>query len=80
MKVLQLKIVYGLILSLETALKDNYIPNNDLYLIFGANEEVYGDSQYNIVMEMKKQELYIPLIKKSLKFYLLHLKQYPPTY
>lgn len=41
--------------ALETALKDNYIPNNDLYLIFGANEEVYGDSQYNIVMEMKKQ-------------------------
>ena len=29
---------------------------------------------------MKKQELYIPLNIKSLKFYLLHLKQYPPTY
>lgn len=41
--------------ALEVALKDGYVPNNDLYLIFGSNEEVYGDSQYNIVMDMKKQ-------------------------
>ena len=41
--------------ALEVALKDNYVPNNDLYLIFGANEEVYGDSQYNIVMKMKEE-------------------------
>ena len=41
--------------ALEVALKENYVPNNDLYLIFGANEEVYGDSQYNIVMKMKEE-------------------------
>ena len=40
---------------LENALKENYVPKNDLYLCFGANEEVYGDSQLNIVYEMKKQ-------------------------
>lgn len=41
--------------ALENALKENYVPKNDLYLCFGANEEVYGDSQLNIVYEMKKQ-------------------------
>lgn len=40
--------------ALEVALKDNYIPQNDLYLCFGSNEEVYGDSQVKIVEEMKK--------------------------
>ena len=40
--------------ALEVALKDNYVPNNDLYLCFGANEEIYGDSQVKIVEQMKK--------------------------
>ena len=40
--------------ALEIALKENYIPNNDLYLCFGANEEIYGDSQVKIVEQMKK--------------------------
>ena len=41
--------------ALEVALKDNYIPKNDLYLCFGSNEEVYGDSQVKIIEEMKKE-------------------------
>lgn len=41
--------------ALENALKNNYVPKNDLYLCFGANEEVYGDSQVKIVEEMKKE-------------------------
>ena len=41
--------------ALEIALKDNYVPKNDLYLCFGANEEVYGDSQVKIIEEMKKE-------------------------
>lgn len=39
--------------ALEKALENNYIPKNDLYLCFGANEEVYGDSQIKIVEEFK---------------------------
>ena len=39
--------------ALEVALKDNYIPENDLYLCFGANEEIYGDSQVKIVEQFK---------------------------
>lgn len=39
--------------ALEVALKNNYVPKNDLYLCFGANEEVYGDSQVKIVEQMK---------------------------
>ena len=35
--------------TLEVALKNNYTPKNDLYLCFGANEEIYGDSQIKIV-------------------------------
>ena len=41
--------------ALEVALKNNYVPQNDLYLCFGSNEEVYGDSQIKIVEEMKKE-------------------------
>lgn len=41
--------------ALENALQNNYVPSNDLYLCFGANEEVYGDSQVKIVEEMKKE-------------------------
>ena len=41
--------------ALEKALDNNYVPKNDLYLCFGANEEVYGDSQIKIVEEFKKQ-------------------------
>lgn len=41
--------------ALEKALEDNYIPENDLYLCFGANEEIYGDSQVKIVEELKAQ-------------------------
>ena len=41
--------------ALELALKKDYVPKNDLYLCFGANEEVFGDSQYKIVQEFKRQ-------------------------
>lgn len=41
--------------ALEKALEKNYIPKNDLYLCFGSNEEVYGDSQVKIIEEFKKQ-------------------------
>ncbi len=41
--------------ALEIALKDGYVPENDLYLCFGANEEIYGDSQIKIVEELKSQ-------------------------
>ena len=41
--------------ALEEALKVGYVPLNDLYLCFGSNEEVYGDSQVKIVEEMKKE-------------------------
>ena len=35
--------------ALELALKKGYEPKNDLYLCFGSNEEVYGDSQVKII-------------------------------
>lgn len=41
--------------ALELALKKDYVPKNDLYLCFGSNEEVFGDSQYKIVQEFKRQ-------------------------
>ena len=41
--------------SLEKALEKGYVPKNDLYLCFGSNEEVFGDSQVKIVEEMKKE-------------------------
>ena len=41
--------------ALENALKNDYVPNNDLYLCFGSNEEVYGDSQIKIVEKLKKE-------------------------
>ena len=41
--------------ALEVALKNNYTPKNDLYLCFGANEEIYGDSQIKIVEKMKEE-------------------------
>ena len=41
--------------ALEKALSSGYVPKNDLYLCFGRNEEVYGDSQVKIVEEMKKE-------------------------
>ena len=41
--------------ALEVALKDNYVPNNDLYLCFGANEEIYSDSQVKIVEKLKQE-------------------------
>lgn len=40
--------------ALEKALENNYIPNNDLYLCFGSNEEVNGKSQLKLVEEFKK--------------------------
>lgn len=40
--------------ALEKALEKGYVPNNDLYLTFGSNEEICGDAQYNIVQEFKK--------------------------
>lgn len=41
--------------ALEKALENNYIPKNDLYLTFGSNEEVFGDSQLKIVEELKNE-------------------------
>lgn len=41
--------------ALENALKNGYVPNNDLYLCFGSNEEVFGDSQIKIVEKMKEE-------------------------
>ena len=41
--------------ALEKALSKGYVPSNDLYLCFGSNEEVFGDSQVKIVEEMKKE-------------------------
>ena len=41
--------------ALEKALEKGYVPNNDLYLCFGANEEINGDSQLKLVQEFKKE-------------------------
>ena len=49
--------------ALEEALKNNYVPNQDLYLCFGSDEEVFGVSQVKLVNEFKKQG-----IKPSLVF------------
>ena len=53
---LDTKVTMACILSaLEEALKIGYVPLNDLYLCFGSNEEVYGDSQVKIIEEFKKE-------------------------
>lgn len=41
--------------ALEKALEKGYVPKNDLYLCFGSNEEVFGNSQVKIVEEFKKE-------------------------
>ena len=41
--------------ALEKALEKGYIPKNDLYLTFGSNEEIFGDSQIKIVEQLKKE-------------------------
>ena len=41
--------------ALEKALEKDYIPQNDLYLCFGSNEEIYGDSQVKIVEQFKQE-------------------------
>lgn len=41
--------------ALEIALKEGYIPKNDLYLTFGSNEEICDDAQYKIVMKLKEE-------------------------
>lgn len=41
--------------ALESALKAGYIPQNDLYLCFGSDEEIFGISQVKIVEEFKKE-------------------------
>lgn len=41
--------------ALENALKNNYVPQNDLYLCFGSNEEVYGDAQAKVVESFKEK-------------------------
>lgn len=41
--------------ALEKALEKGYIPNNDLYLTFGSNEEICGNAQYNIVQKFEKE-------------------------
>ncbi len=48
--------------ALERALLKGYIPNNDLYLCFGANEEIYGDAQVKVVEEFKKQGIKFNLV------------------
>lgn len=48
--------------ALEVALKNNYVPKNDLYLCFGANEEIYGDSQVKIIEKMKKDGVHPALV------------------
>ena len=40
--------------ALEKALEEDYVPQHDLYLCFGSNEEVYGDSQVKIIEQFKK--------------------------
>lgn len=40
--------------ALELALHKGYVPNNDLYLCFGSNEEVYGDSQVELIKDFEK--------------------------
>ena len=53
---LDTKVTMACILSaLEEALKIGYVPLHDLYLCFGSNEEVFGDSQVKIVEEFKKE-------------------------
>lgn len=41
--------------ALELALQNNYVPKNDLYLCFGSNEEVYGNSQVEIIKNFEKE-------------------------
>ena len=41
--------------ALELALQKGYVPKNDLYLCFGSNEEVYGNSQVEIVKSFEAQ-------------------------
>ena len=40
--------------ALELALKKGYKPKNDLYLCFGSNEEVCGDSQVKIIEQFER--------------------------
>ena len=40
--------------ALEVSLKEGYVPNNDLYLTFGSNEEICDDAQLKIVMKLKE--------------------------
>ena len=40
--------------ALELVLKKGYVPKNDLYLCFGSNEEVYGNSQVEIVKQFER--------------------------
>ena len=41
--------------AVEDALKKGYVPEQDLYLCYGANEEIFGDSQEKIVEWFKKE-------------------------
>ena len=41
--------------ALELALKKGYKPKNDLYLCFGSNEEVFGDSQVKIIEKFEAE-------------------------
>ena len=40
--------------ALELALKKGYKPKNDLYLCFGSNEEVFGNSQVKIIEKFEE--------------------------
>ena len=48
--------------ALEHALNDGYVPQNDLYLCFGSNEEIIGDSQLKLVREFEKNNIHPALV------------------
>lgn len=48
--------------ALEEKLKIGYVPANDIYLLFGSNEEVFGDSQKNMVAELKAKNVHPYLV------------------
>lgn len=43
--------------ALEDYLKKGYVPFNDLYLCFGSNEEVFGESEVNRVKIFEKKNI-----------------------
>ena len=52
----------GILNALENLLIDGYIPNNNLYLAFGGNEEINGDGALKIVEYFKKNNIKIDMV------------------